>query len=246
MSWDSFFWFRPIFLCFFSMIFRCFKTQKPAHGAVQDADCHMSLWSQWSPCSSPCHGIRQRVRRIAALAQGNGKSCDPFGRHLGDTLMGWRWGKSWENLGRVYEHVHHIFIICSSYVHQCCVAALTFRFFRVLRPFTLIVLIFRGFSPCITVLRELPLSLCHYCSLWFQKVFVMDRPFIFIKILRSTKAEAWPLNLLSRNHQVCICVYLSLLQSHAKSWILQSWSLRCPFLASLYWGLSSIIHHNPS
>ena len=100
------------------MIFRCFKTQKPAHGAVQDADCHMSLWSQWSPCSSPCHGIWQRVRRIAALAQGNGKSCDPFGRHLGDTLMGWRWGKSWENLGRVYEHVHHVFIICSSYVHH--------------------------------------------------------------------------------------------------------------------------------
>ena len=27
-------------------------------------------------------------------------------------------GKSWENLGRVYEHVHHIFIICSSYVHR--------------------------------------------------------------------------------------------------------------------------------
>ncbi|CAL1174103.1 unnamed protein product [Cladocopium goreaui] len=42
---------------------------------AEDADCHMSLWSQWSPCSSPCHGIRQRVRRIAALAQGNGKSC---------------------------------------------------------------------------------------------------------------------------------------------------------------------------
>lgn len=44
-------------------------------GSPQDADCSLSLWSAWSSCSSDCHGIRQRVRRVASFAKGNGKSC---------------------------------------------------------------------------------------------------------------------------------------------------------------------------
>lgn len=95
------------------MIFRCFKPQKPSWVRwVQDADCRMSLWSQWSPCSSPCHGIRQRVRRIAALAQGNGKSCDP--------AMGASWGaRSGVAMGKIMgKSGQSMLIIFSSYVHN--------------------------------------------------------------------------------------------------------------------------------
>jgi len=42
---------------------------------AEDSDCRMTLWSDWSGCSSECNGIRQRVRRVASFAQGNGKSC---------------------------------------------------------------------------------------------------------------------------------------------------------------------------
>lgn len=43
---------------------------------AEDRDCRLSVWSAWSPCSSPCHGIRQRVRRVVALAAGAGKPCN--------------------------------------------------------------------------------------------------------------------------------------------------------------------------
>jgi hypothetical protein len=55
------------------------------------------------------------------LAQGNGKSCDPFGRHLGDTYgvaMGKIMGKSWENHGKIMGKSMNMFIIFSSYVHH--------------------------------------------------------------------------------------------------------------------------------
>ena len=41
----------------------------------KDRDCRISLWSPWSACSMACHGLRQRVRRVVALAAGSGKPC---------------------------------------------------------------------------------------------------------------------------------------------------------------------------
>ena len=64
-------------------------------------------------------GASRRWRRATARAVTRLGAI--WGTHLwgGDGVNhGKIMGKPWENLGRVYEHVHHIFIICSSYVHR--------------------------------------------------------------------------------------------------------------------------------
>mmetsp|Transcript_104306 Transcript_104306/g.185437 ORF Transcript_104306/g.185437 Transcript_104306/m.185437 type:complete len:1642 (-) Transcript_104306:206-5131(-) len=43
---------------------------------VEDSDCVLSAWTQWSECSATCTGSRERSRQIAREAQGNGNSCE--------------------------------------------------------------------------------------------------------------------------------------------------------------------------
>ncbi|CAJ1459864.1 unnamed protein product [Effrenium voratum] len=42
---------------------------------VQDTDCELHDWGQWSHCSCHCFGIRERNRYISHFATGNGKAC---------------------------------------------------------------------------------------------------------------------------------------------------------------------------
>lgn len=48
----------------------------PLCKGLEDRDCRLGEWQEWSSCSSSCNGLRERNRGIEQYASGNGKPCD--------------------------------------------------------------------------------------------------------------------------------------------------------------------------
>eukprot|EP00928_Gymnodinium_smaydae_P017931 TRINITY_DN16839_c0_g1_i1.p1 TRINITY_DN16839_c0_g1~~TRINITY_DN16839_c0_g1_i1.p1 ORF type:complete len:1540 (+),score=305.14 TRINITY_DN16839_c0_g1_i1:64-4620(+) len=46
-----------------------------AQQCVEDRDCELTEWQDWSDCSCSCYGVKERHRNVLQYARGNGKQC---------------------------------------------------------------------------------------------------------------------------------------------------------------------------